>query len=84
MNARPLALGHSELMAQHQDLAVFPPRLTARQLEQRHDTGDDHEDQLQAPKPTIIARPARPRPASQVPADNGWVSPALEPAARRR
>jgi hypothetical protein len=27
MSARPLTLGDSELMAQHQDLGVLPPRL---------------------------------------------------------
>jgi hypothetical protein len=31
---RPLTLGDSELMAQHQDLGVLPPRLPARQPEQ--------------------------------------------------
>ena len=55
MSPRPLAQGDRELMAQHEDLGVLPPRLPARQPEQRHDTGDDQEDQLQAHKPKIIA-----------------------------
>jgi hypothetical protein len=29
MSTRMLALGHSELMAQHQDLGILPPRLAA-------------------------------------------------------
>jgi hypothetical protein len=29
-----LALGHSELMAQHQDLGILPPRLATRQTQQ--------------------------------------------------
>jgi hypothetical protein len=65
MHPRPLALGDGELMAQHQDLGVLPPRLTARQPEQRHDTGHDQEDQLQARKPKIIPPPDRPRPADR-------------------
>jgi hypothetical protein len=65
MGPRPLTLGHSELMAQHQDLGVLPLRLPARQPEQRHRTGDNQEDQLQAHKPKIIAPPARPRPAAR-------------------
>jgi hypothetical protein len=36
MSTRTLALSHSELMTQHQDLGVLPPRLTARQAQQRH------------------------------------------------
>ena len=56
MSPRPLAQGDRELMAQHQDLGVLPPRLPARQAQQRHGTGDDQEDQLQAHKPKIIAR----------------------------
>ena len=64
MSPRPLAQGDRELMAQHEDLGVFPPRLPARQPEQGHRTGDDQEDQLQAHKPRIIApRPGRHRPA---------------------
>jgi HsdM N-terminal domain len=43
MNARPLALGDSELMAQHQDLRVLPPRLPPRQTQHRHHTGHDQE-----------------------------------------
>jgi hypothetical protein len=66
MSTRMLALGHSELMAQHQDLGILPPRLTARQAQQRHGPGNNQEDQLQARKPMIIARPARPEPASHV------------------
>jgi hypothetical protein len=63
MSTRPLAQGDGELMAQHQDLGVLRPRLPARQPEQRHDTGHDQEDQLEAHKPKIIPPPARPRPA---------------------
>ena len=57
MNARPLAQGDSKLMAQHQDLGVLPPRLPTGQAQHRHGTGDNEEDQLQAHKPEIIARP---------------------------
>jgi len=39
MSARPLALGDSELMTQHQDLRVLPPRLPPRQAQHRHRTG---------------------------------------------
>ncbi len=67
MSARPLALSHSELMAQHKDLGVLPPPLPPRQAQQRHRTGDNQEDQLQAHKPKIIPRPGRPRPDSHVP-----------------
>jgi hypothetical protein len=67
MSTRPLALGHRELMAQHQDLGVLPPRLPARQAQQRHGPGNNQEDQLQAHKPKIIARPARPGPGSHAP-----------------
>src|SRR3954471_21788693 len=66
MGTRMLALGHSELMTQHQDPGILPPRLAARQAQQRHGPANNQEDQLQARKPTIIARPARPGPASQV------------------
>ncbi len=59
-STRMLALGDSELMTQHQDLGVLPPRLTARRAQQRHSPGNNQEDHLQAHKPTIIARPARP------------------------
>jgi hypothetical protein len=54
-------------MAQHQDLGVLPPRLAARQTQQRHSPGNNQEDQLQAHKPKIIARPAGPGFASHVP-----------------
>jgi transketolase N-terminal domain/subunit len=67
MSARPLALSHSELMAQHKDLGVLPPPLPPRQAQQRDGTGDNQEDQLQAHKPKIIPRPGRPRPAWHVP-----------------
>jgi len=67
MSARPLAFSHSELMAQHKDLGVLPPALPPRQAQQRHRTGDNQEDQLQARKPKIISRPGRPRPDSHVP-----------------
>jgi hypothetical protein len=60
MSPRPLAQGHRELMAQHQDLGVLPPRLPPRQAQHRYGPGDDEEDQLQAHKPNIIAR--RPEP----------------------
>jgi hypothetical protein len=39
----PLALGDSELMAQHQGLRVLPPRLPPRQAQHRHRTGHDQE-----------------------------------------
>jgi integrase len=52
---RSLAQGDSELMAQHQDLGVLPPRLPPRQAQHRHGPGHDEEDQLQAHKPKIIA-----------------------------
>jgi hypothetical protein len=67
MSARPLALSHSKLMAQHKDLGVLPPPLPPRQAQQRHSTGDNQEDQLQARKPKIIPRPGRPGPAWHVP-----------------
>ena len=57
MSTRPLALGHSELMAQHKNLGVLPPPLLARQPQQRHGTGNNQEDQLQPHKPKIIPRP---------------------------
>jgi hypothetical protein len=62
-----LALGNSELVPQHQDLSVLPPRLATRQAQQRHSTGDDEEDQLQAHKPKIIPPPVRPGSARQTP-----------------
>jgi hypothetical protein len=64
MNARPLAQGDSELMAQHQDLSVLPPRIPPGQAQHRHDTGDNEKDQLQAHKPKIIARPPAWTPAT--------------------
>ena len=64
MSPRPLTEGDRELMAQHEDLGVLPPRLPARQPEQRHRTGDNQEDQLQARKPKIIARPPACKPAA--------------------
>ena len=66
-NPRPLAPGDSELVAQHEDLGVLPPRLPARQAQQRHGTGNDQEDQLQAHKPKIIPPPVGPRPARRMP-----------------
>ena len=65
MSPRPLAQGDRELIAQHKDLGVLPPRLPPRQPEQRHRTGDKQKDQLQAHKPKIIAPPARPTPAAR-------------------
>jgi hypothetical protein len=62
-----LTLGNSELMAQHQDLGILPPRLAARQTQHRHGPGNNQEDQLQAHKPKIIARPARPGLGSHMP-----------------
>ena len=56
MSLRPLAQGHRELMAQHQDLGVLPPRLPPRQAQHRHGPGHDEEHQLQTHKPKIIAR----------------------------
>jgi len=53
-------VGHRELMTQHQDLGVLPPRLPPRQPQHRHGPGDDEEDQLQAYKPKIIARQPEP------------------------
>jgi len=43
MNARPIAQGHRELMTQHQDLGVPPPRLPLRQAQHRHGPGHDEE-----------------------------------------
>jgi hypothetical protein len=63
MCTRPLPLRDSELMTQHQDLGILPPRLPVRQPDQRHGTGHDQEDQLQAHKPKIIPPPDGPRPA---------------------
>jgi hypothetical protein len=67
MSARPLALGDSELMAQHQDLRVLPPRLPPRQAQHRHRTGHDQENQLQAHMPKIIPSPDGPIPAHPAP-----------------
>ena len=64
---RPFPQGDSELVPQHEDLGVLPPRLPPPQTQQRHDTGRDEEDQLQAHKPKIIPPPARPAPASPAP-----------------
>ena len=61
---RPLALGDSDLVPQHQDLGVLPPRLPPRQAQQRHHARDNQEDQLQ-PKPKIIP----PRLGQDLPAD---------------
>ena len=66
-SARPLTPGDSELVTQHEDLGVLPPRLPARQAQQRHGTGNDQEDQLQAHKPKIIPPPVGPRPARRIP-----------------
>jgi hypothetical protein len=67
MSARPLALGRSELMAQHKDLGVLPPLLPPRQPQQRHGTGDNQEDQLQPHKPQIIPPPGRAPRVGQTP-----------------
>ena len=67
MSERPLALGDSELMAQHQDLRVLPPRLPPRQAQHRHRTGHDQENQLQAHRPKIIPSPDGPRRARPAP-----------------
>jgi hypothetical protein len=64
---RPLTLRDDELMGQHQDPGVLPPRLPARQPEQRHETGDDQEGQLQARKPKIVPPADRPRHARPAP-----------------
>jgi hypothetical protein len=57
MSARLLSLGDSELMPQHQDLGVLPPRLPPPQAQQRHSTSDNQEDQLQSHEPKIIPQP---------------------------
>ena len=59
-----------QLCSWRTDLRVLPPPLPARQPKQRHDTGDDQEDQLQPHKPKIISRPRSPRGAEQ-PATSG-------------
>jgi hypothetical protein len=64
---RPLTPGDSKLVAQHEDLGVLPPGLATRQAQQRHGTGNDQEDQLQAHKPKIIPPPVGPRPARRMP-----------------
>jgi len=56
MSPRPVTQGHRELMAQHQDLGVLPPRLPPRQAQHRHGPAHDEEDQLQAHKLKNIAR----------------------------
>ena len=48
LSARPLALSHRELMAQHKNLGVLPPPRPPRQAQQRHSTGDHQEHQLHA------------------------------------
>jgi hypothetical protein len=63
MARHTLTPGDGELVAQHEDLGVLPPCLPARQAQQRHGTGNDQEDQLQAHKPKIIPPPAGPRQA---------------------
>ena len=55
-----LALGDSELVSQHQDLGVLPPRFPPRQPQHRYHTRDNQEDQLQAHKPKIIPPLAQP------------------------
>ena len=64
MSPRPLAQGHRDLMAQHQDPGVLPPRLPPRQAQHRRGPGDNEEDQLQAHQPKIIARPPACKPAT--------------------
>jgi hypothetical protein len=64
---RPLTQGDRELMAQHEDPGVLPPRLPARQPGQRHDTGDDQEDLLQAHNRRSSHHPARPTHARPTP-----------------
>jgi hypothetical protein len=56
---RPLTPDDSEPVAQNEDLGVLPPRLGTRQAQQRHGTGNDQEDQLQAHKPKIIPHSGR-------------------------
>jgi len=67
MGTRPLALGDSELMAQHEDLGVLPPLLPPRQPQQRHATGDNQKDQTQPHKPKIIPLPGQAARAEQRP-----------------
>ena len=62
-----LALGDSQLVAQDQDLGVFPPHLPPGQAQQRHGAGADEEDRFQVHKPKIIARAAGHRPAHRPP-----------------
>ena len=67
MSPRLFTQGHRELMAQHQDLGILPPRLPPRQAQHRHGPGHDEEDQLQAHKPKIIAcQPEPDRPPGTV------------------
>lgn len=61
MRTRLLALGDRELIAKDQYLGVLPPRFAPRQAQQRQDPGNNEDDQLQAHKPTIIARPTKRR-----------------------
>lgn len=65
MSTRPLAQGDSKLMTQHQDLGVLHHASLPGQAQHRHGgTGDNEDDQLQAHKPAIIARPPRREPAT--------------------
>jgi len=85
MSARPLALSHSELMAQHKDLGVFPPPLPPRQPQQRHGTNDNQEDQLQPHKLKIVPRPGRRRgPSSQRSGASGQVAQVFGPHSPHR
>ena len=61
LRARPAALSHSELMAQHKNRGVLPPPFPPRQAQQRHGAGDKQEVQLHAHKPKIIPHPGTPR-----------------------
>jgi hypothetical protein len=76
MSSRPLAQGHHDLMTQHQDLGIFPPRLPPREAQHRHGPAHDEEDQLQAHKPKIIAR----QPEPDMPAKQGRVTQPTAPA----
>jgi hypothetical protein len=80
-SSRPFPQGDSELVPQHEDLGVLPPRLPPRQTQHRHDTGRDEEDQLQAHKPKIISpqqgerRPALPDAGPNHLASSGGIRP---------
>jgi hypothetical protein len=78
---RPLTLGDTKLVAQHQDLGVLPPRLPARQPEQRHDTARDQEDQLQAPsRRSSHLQPGQDRPGRRRALDRtAWVPQGICP-----